>query len=66
MIDLLSGKSISSIIRGAGEIIDDLHTSEHEKMQIELEEQYLDVQLATGQMETNAMEATHRSVFVAG
>ncbi len=39
MIDLLTGGAIGSIIKGAGTIIDDLHTSEHERMQIELEEQ---------------------------
>ncbi len=66
MIDLLTGGALGAIIKGAGTIIDDLHTSEHERMQIELEEQYLDGQLAAGQMETNAVEATHRSVFVAG
>lgn len=57
---------ISGIITAVGGIIDDLHTSDAERLQAELELKRLDVEVATGQMAVNQAEARHHSIFVAG
>jgi hypothetical protein len=58
--------SISDIIKGVGNIADDLHTSEEERLKISLEEKKLGATLIQGQLAINEKEASHASVFVAG
>lgn len=55
-----------SIISGVRGVIDDVHTSDEERMGMELQAKQLDAQLLTGQMEINQAEAGHKSIFVAG
>lgn len=55
-----------SIISGVGGIIDDLHTSDEEKLKAALQEKAMDVELVKGQLDINRAEAAHRSMFVAG
>ena len=57
---------IGSVIAGVGNIIDDMHTSDEERMKISLEEKAMDVGLSMQQMKVNEAEAGHRSLFVAG
>lgn len=57
---------ISGIVEAIGGVIDDLHTSDEEKLQAELELRKLDVDVAIGQMRVNEAEAQNKSVFVAG
>jgi len=55
-----------SIISGVGNIVDDLHTSDEEKLKAALQEKAMDVELVKGQLGINMAESTHRSLFVAG
>lgn len=64
---------LGGIFSTIGGLIDDLHTSDKEKMdaQIELaklglEEQRIEADLVKGQIEVNKVEAQHSSIFVAG
>lgn len=57
---------IGGIIKGVGNIIDDLHTSDEEKLQIELERQRLDYGVVKGEQQIELARATHKSIFVAG
>lgn len=57
---------ISPIIQGVGQIIDNLHTSDKERMELELENKRLDVSVVNKVHDTNIAEANHRSWFVAG
>jgi len=54
------------IIKGVGGIIDDLHTSDEEKLKASLQEKAMDVELAKGQIDVNKTEAAHRNMFIAG
>lgn len=65
MAGLLS-LDFGSIISGVGGIIDDLHTSDEEKLKAVLQEKAMDVELARGQIETNTAEAGHKNLLVAG
>jgi len=47
-------------------VVDELHTSEEEKLDKKILMQRLQQKLAEKQLDVNAKEATHRSVFVAG
>jgi hypothetical protein len=66
MIAGLANVDLGSIIKAGGNIIDDLFTSDEEKMALALKEKELDMSNAQGQIEINKAEATHRSWFVAG
>lgn len=57
---------ISPIIQGVGQIIDNLHTSDKERMELELENKRLDVSVVNKVHDTNIAEANHKSWFVAG
>lgn len=57
---------ISGIVEAIGGVIDDLHTSDEEKLRAELDFRRLDVDLSLGQMKVNEAEAQNSSVFVAG
>ena len=64
---------LGSIFGTVSDLIDDLHTSEKEKLdaQIELaklglDEKRIDAALVQGQIDTNKVEAQHASIFVAG
>lgn len=54
------------IIKGVGGIIDDLHTSDEEKLKASLQEKTIEAELIKGQLEVNKVEARHRSLLVAG
>lgn len=64
---------ISGIAAAVGNLIDDLHTSDKERLDAEIElrrlgieEQKIDASLLQGQVEVNKVEAAHSSIFVAG
>lgn len=64
---------LGNVIEAVGNLIDDLHTSDKEKLdgQIELarlglEDRKIDASLASGQIEVNKEEAKSSSLFVAG
>ena len=56
------GQLISGIANGA----DELFTSDEERLKLAIEDKRIDADLLQGQMSVNAVEATHKSVFVAG
>lgn len=57
---------IAGIVEAVGGVIGDLHTSDKERMQLELEGRRIDLALDLAQAEVNKAEAQHASVFVAG
>lgn len=57
---------LGSIIKGVGDVIDDLHTSDEERLKISLQEKMIDAELAKGQLEINKAEALHKRILVAG
>jgi hypothetical protein len=57
---------LGSVIREGGSVLDNLFTSDKERMEIGLQDKKMDISLLTGQMEVNKTEAAHRSLFVAG
>ena len=57
---------ISDIIKGVGNIADELFTSDEERLKIVLQEKTIEANLIQGQLAVNAKEASHTSVFVAG
>lgn len=62
----MSGLLLGGIVEGVGKIIDDLHTSDKERMDAELREKELDQRPVLAQIEVNKTEAQHQSVFVSG
>ena len=61
---LLGGKG--GALKQITNVIDELHTSEEEKLDKKILMQRIHQKLAEKQLDVNAKEATHRSVFVAG
>ena len=57
---------INDIIKGVGDIADELFTSDEERLKIVLQEKTIEANLIQGQLAVNAKEASHTSVFVAG
>ena len=57
---------IGTIIESVGKVADDLHTSEKEKLELQLKARELDQAIDIAQIEVNKTEAQHFSVFVAG
>jgi len=57
---------LAGAIQAGGNVLDDLFTSDEERMAMGLQDKRVDAGLRTGQMEINKEEAGHRSVFVAG
>jgi hypothetical protein len=63
MLDkLFNGGLVGSV----GKIVDELHTSDEEKAQAKIKLQELENQLKLAQMDINKVEASHKSIFVAG
>lgn len=58
--------NLGDVIRGAGEVADELFTSDEERLKLALEGQKIEASLLKGQMEINKTEAQHKSIFVAG
>ena len=57
---------IGAIVAAVGGVIDDLHTSDKERLDAEIELRKIDAGLLQGQMEVNKVEASSSSLFVAG
>lgn len=57
---------IAGIVEAVGGVIGDLHTSDKERMALELEGRRIDQAMDLAQVEVNKVEAAHASVFVAG
>ncbi|MBT4876347.1 MAG: hypothetical protein HON48_14215 [Desulfobacula sp.] len=57
---------LGSVIKAGGNILDDMFTSDEERMSINLQEKEIDAKLQAGQMDINKVEAEHKSIFVAG
>lgn len=57
---------IGAIVAAVGGVIDDLHTSDKERLDAEIELRKVDAGLLQGQMEVNKVEAASSSLFVAG
>ena len=58
--------NLGGIIKGIGDVADELITSDEERLQMELDEKKIDADLMKGQMAINQVEAQHKSIFVAG
>lgn len=57
---------IGTVIDSVGKVIDDLHTSDKERLEIVLREKELDQRIDLEQINVNNSEAQHQSIFVAG
>lgn len=57
---------IWAIVAAVGGVIDDLHTSDKERLDAEIELRKIDAGLLQGQMDVNKVEAASSSLFVAG
>ena len=62
--NLVGGKD--GALKQVASVIDSLHTSEDEKLDKKILMQRIQQKLAEKQLDVNAKEASHRSVFVAG
>jgi len=62
----MSFLGLGKLVKGVGQIADDLHTSDEERLKAAHKDKELDAALLAGQMEINVQEAKHPSVFVAG
>ena len=58
--------AVGGIIGTIGNVIDDLVTTDAERMSAQIELAKIDASLLTTQMEVNKAEASHASIFVAG
>ena len=58
--------NIGDIIKGVGNLADDLFTSDEERLKIAIQEKAIEANLIQGQLAINAQEASHASRFVAG
>ena len=61
---LLGGKN--GALKQISGVIDDLHTSEEEKLDKKILMQRIQQKLAEKQLDVNVKEAGHRSIFVSG
>ena len=61
---LLGGKD--GALKQVASVIDSIHTSEEEKLDKKILMQRIQQKLAEKQLDVNAKEASHRSIFVAG
>ena len=66
LIGGLLGGGKGGALATISKVVDELHTSEEEKLDKKLLMQRLQQKLAEKQLDVNAKEASHRSVFVAG
>ena len=66
LIGGLLGGGKGGALATISKVVDELHTSEEEKLDKKILMQRLQQKLAEKQLDVNAKEASHRSVFVAG
>ncbi len=59
-------RGIGTVIDSVGKVIGDLHTSDKERLELELRAKEIDQSIDLAQIEVNRVEAQHSSVFVAG
>lgn len=59
-------RGFSTLINAVGGVIDDLVTSDEERLKVALQDKQIDASLMLGQMDVNKAEAQHKSLFVAG
>lgn len=57
---------LGSVVKAGGNIIDDLFTSDEEKLTIALQDKRIDNSVVQGQLDVNKKEAEHKSLFVSG
>lgn len=57
---------IGGVIDSIGKIIDNVWTSDKEKLELALKEKAIDASIAQSQMAVNQAEAVHANLFVAG
>lgn len=62
----MSALLLGGIVEGVGKIIDDLHTSDKERMDAQIEVAKIEAGIKQGQIDVNKTEAQHQSVFVSG
>ena len=61
---ILGGKG--GALKPIAKVVDEIHTSEEEKLDKKILMQRIQQKLAEKQLDVNAKEASHRSIFVAG
>ena len=66
LIGGLLGGGQGGALKTITKVVDELHTSEEEKLDKKILMQRIKQKLAENQLDVNAKEASHRSVFVAG
>ena len=68
MLQLLSGLlgGKNGALKTIAKVVDDLHTSEEEKLDKKILMQRIQQKLAEKQLDVNVKEASHRSIFVSG
>ena len=66
LIGGLLGGGQGGALKTITKVVDELHTSEEEKLDQKILMQRIKQKLAEKQLDVNAKEASHRSVFVAG
>ena len=66
IISGLLGGGQGGALKTISKVIDDLHTSDEEKLDKKILMQRLQQKLAEKQLDVNAKEAGHRSIFVSG
>ena len=66
IIQGLLGGGQGGALKTISKVIDDLHTSDEEKLDKKILMQRLQQKLAEKQLDVNAKEAGHRSIFVSG
>jgi hypothetical protein len=57
---------VAGIVSAVVGVADELFTSDEERARVELERYQIEAGLVKGQLDVNALEAKHKSVFVAG
>ena len=62
----LAVSAVGDIIGSIGNVIDDLVTTDKERLDAQIELAKIDASLLTTQMEVNKAEASHASIWVAG
>jgi hypothetical protein len=60
------GAAIAEPIKAVGNVLDDLFTSDEEELNLAIIKQRLSQKPALAQAEINKVQASHRSIFVAG
>jgi hypothetical protein len=62
----LFGGGLADTVKAVGGVIDDLHTSDDERLQAQIKRMEIEASLLQGQQAINQTEARHKSIFVAG